>query len=279
MAKLPSKNLDRQARRAALKERLYRRRFVVPNAVTTGNMFCGFLSCVYAAAGHLDKACMAIGFAILLDGLDGRVARRLNATSRFGVEFDSFSDLVSFGIAPAVLIYYWCYKPIADDFGVFASFIYALCAASRLARFNIAPENLKGFMGLPTPGAAGVVAATVNLTAEPVNSVPVACLGTAILWTLSYLMVSRIEFFSIKTLRVNSLGFFARILIGALIALIWYNNRLGFLILASAYGLSGPFKEFKREWVRWKAGSARIEESVPRIGDLADQPEPPPPPH
>src|SRR4051812_49244437 len=104
------------------KHRLYRRRYLLPNAVTVGNMFCGFLAMVYANAGHFEKAFAAVFFAILLDGLDGRVARRFNATSKFGVEFDSFSDLVSFGIAPAIMMYCWCFRAHADEFGVVVCF-------------------------------------------------------------------------------------------------------------------------------------------------------------
>jgi len=227
-------------KREELRGRLYQRRYLVPNAVTVGNMFCGFLTIIYAASGRLDKAALAIGFAILLDGLDGRVARRLNATSKFGVEFDSFADLVSFGVAPAALIYYWCFQKGADEFGVFVTFIYVICAASRLARFNIAASNLKSFTGLPSPGAAGTLAALVNFhpTVEPTTTV----LSFATIFTLyvAYLMVSTVEYFSIKQLKINTLHLGARVAIAAMIALIWYSNRVGFLVLTTVYALSGP---------------------------------------
>lgn len=225
--------------RGELKDRLYRRRYLVPNAVTLGNMFCGFLTVIYAASGRFEKAVIAIGIAILLDGLDGRVARRLNATSRFGVEFDSFSDLVSFGIAPALLMYYWCFLNGADEFGVAMTFVYALCAASRLARFNISAENLQSFVGLPTPGAAGAVAAIVNCAPWAQNSLWVEALGTVVMLGLAYLMVSRVEFFSIKRMKLKGLRLFARVALGLLIALIWYNSRIGFLVLALGYVGSG----------------------------------------
>ena len=157
--------------RETLKERWYRRRFLVPNAVTLANMFCGFLAIVYASNGRYEKAALAIGIAILLDGLDGRVARKLNATSPFGVEFDSFSDLISFGLAPAILIYFWAFASGANEFGVIVTFPYCVAAATRLARFNISPPNLKSFVGLPTPGAAALAAAVVNF-APTVNSSP-----------------------------------------------------------------------------------------------------------
>jgi len=240
---------DKRLIRAAIKERLYRRRFVVPNAVTLSNMFCGFLACIYASQGSYEKAAIAIGFAILLDGLDGRVARKLNATSKFGVEFDSFSDLTSFGIAPAIVMYHWCLRPVADEFGVFVCFIYALCAASRLARFNISVEDSKGFTGLPTPGAAAFVAALVNFSPVPESSLAFAVFGSVVMASLAFLMVSKIDFFSIKMLRVSSLGLFARVSIGAMIGLIWYNSAIGFVALSGAYILSGPLG-LVRKWIK-----------------------------
>jgi len=224
--------------RVRFKERLYRRRYLIPNLVTLGNMFCGFLTIIYAASGRFEKAALAIGLAILLDGVDGRVARRLNATSKFGVEFDSFSDLVSFGVAPALLMYHWAFRVAADEFGVFITFVFALCAASRLARFNISSENLDSFVGLPTPGAAAMVAALVNFAprVEPSNVLTVT--GAVFMLSLAGLMVSHTEFLSLKRLKIRKMHFLWRVLFGALIALIWYNNGIGFLVLALGYCMS-----------------------------------------
>lgn len=229
-----------------LGKRLYHRRHLVPNAVTLGNMFCGFLAIIYATSGRFEKAIIAIGFAILLDGLDGRVARRLNATSRFGVEFDSFSDLVSFGIGPAILIYSWCFRSLADEFGVFVTFIYALCAASRLARFNISEPSGSGFTGLPTPGAAGMVAAVVNIQPQVEQSYAVVVVGTFVMLSLAYLMVSNVPFVKLKLHRRTGQTLMGTLLIGAMMALIWYNNKVGFLVLALSYCVSGPFQSVKR---------------------------------
>lgn len=231
--------------RAELRERLYRQRFLVPNAVTLGSMFCGFLTTIYAATGRFEKACVAIALAILLDGLDGRVARKLNATSRFGVEFDSLSDLISFGVAPAALMYYWCFQRVADEFGVFVTFIYVICAASRLARFNISDSNLKAFTGLPTPGAAALVAALVNFSPVPHDSLIMVVFGAFVATSLAYLMVSHIEFFSIKMITVRGMNPKLRIAVGALIALTWYNSGVAFLVLSAGYVLSGPTKWWK----------------------------------
>lgn len=239
-----------EGKRIELRERLYRRRYLVPNAVTLGNMFCGFLTIIYAASGRFDKAALAIGLAVLLDGLDGRVARRLNATSRFGLEFDSFSDLISFGVAPALLLYNWCFRTGADEFGVFVTFVYAICAASRLARFNISDPNIKNFTGLPTPGAAGLVAALVNFAPTVQISIWLQALGTLVMLSLAGLMVSKIEFFSLKGVKIAGMRLIARIGLGALIALTWYNHQIGFLLLAGGYVLSGPLNWLHKRRVK-----------------------------
>ncbi len=237
----------RRVSRAEIKERLYRRRYVVPNAVTVGNMFCGFLAIIYASSGRFEKAALAIIIALLLDGLDGRVARKLNATSKFGVEFDSFSDLISFGIAPAIMMYNWAFRVQADEFGVLVTFIYAICAASRLARFNIMQENLKSFLGLPSPGAAGVVTALVNFMPTTEQTKNLAGLCAVLMVVLGYLMVSRIQFLSIKTLRISGLRLFARIGIAVLIGVTWYDYKTGLLVLAGVYALSGPLSLLRRK--------------------------------
>lgn len=247
---MPERKLTRQE----LKDILYRRRYAIPNAVTVGNMFCGFLAIMYASSGRLEKAVIAVLVAILLDGLDGRVARRLNATSKFGIEFDSFSDVVSFGLAPAVMMYHWAFQRSADEFGVAVTFFYALCAASRLARFNIAAENLKSFTGLPTPGAAVFVVAVINTLPQTQDSIVFAALGTIVMLIIGYLMVSTIEFFSIKQFKLSGVTLRARLLLGCLIALTWYDPPLGLLVLAGLYVVSGPFLRIRGGLPRWCGG-------------------------
>jgi CDP-diacylglycerol--serine O-phosphatidyltransferase len=229
-----------------MKARLYRRRYIVPNLITLANMFCGFLAIIYAANGRFDKATLAIGIAILLDGLDGRVARRLNATSKFGLEFDSFSDLVSFGVAPALMVYFWSMKPAAEQFGVFVCFIYALCAAARLARFNISAESLKAFTGLPSPGAAAVVAATVNFFPGVHTSTGMAVFGSLLMLVPAFCMISTIEFLSVKQFKVQNMNLPTFIALGAAIALTWYDPEVGLLVLAGAYLASGPLLWFRK---------------------------------
>lgn len=235
------------------REMLKRRgRYLIPNSVTVGSMFCGFLSIIYGASGRYEKGAIAIAIAILLDGLDGRVARRLNATSKFGVEFDSLSDLISFGVAPALLVYHWCFREQmrADQFGVLVSFLYVVCAASRLARFNIRPPNTKCFEGLPSPAAAGMVAAFVNAGLSLENgSIPVS-VSVVLMLLLGWLMVSTIEFASIKDMKLRTVHPLVPVAVGALIGLLWYSSALGFLLLAGGYCLSGPYKWLRLKWLR-----------------------------
>lgn len=237
----------KKLKRKRLKEKLYERRFILPNAVTVGNMFCGFLSIIYSASDRFEKACIAIFIAIVLDGIDGRVARKFNATSKFGVEYDSFSDLISFGIAPAALLYHWAFKPIADEFGVLVAFFYAVCAASRLARFNISSENLTAFTGLPSPGAAVFIVSLVFLNPN-VSTSPLLVVMCAIsLVAIGYLMVSRIEFLSIKKLQLARARRVTRIIAAVIIALIWCYPKMMVFALSCVYAMSGPVKSLLRK--------------------------------
>jgi len=123
--------------------------YILPNLITMGNMFCGFFAIVSAFNGAFFRAAVAILIAAVMDGLDGKVARLTNTSSRFGMEFDSLADLVSFGVAPAILIYAWALKPFGR-FGWAAAFLFAVCGAMRLARFNVQADSSesKNFTGL-----------------------------------------------------------------------------------------------------------------------------------
>ena len=151
---------DEIRRPRLVKGRLQGKVFLIPSFITAVAIFCGFYALIGAIKGRFDHACLAIGLALLLDALDGRVARRLNATSEFGREIDSLSDIVSFGIAPAILIYQWAFNSLADDFGLLVSFLFVACGASRLARFNVmaaAPlaEQKKTFCWSPDSSSGG----------------------------------------------------------------------------------------------------------------------------
>ena len=136
--------------------------YLLPNLFTTANLFAGFYSLVCTMSGQFNTAAMIIFIAMILDGLDGRVARMTNTQSAFGAEYDSLSDMVAFGLAPAVLAYQWALIEMGQ-LGLGVSFIFAACAALRLARFNtqIGKVDKRWFIGLASPAAAGVVAGTV----------------------------------------------------------------------------------------------------------------------
>ncbi|MCB0322004.1 MAG: CDP-diacylglycerol--serine O-phosphatidyltransferase, partial [Bdellovibrionales bacterium] len=161
-----------------LRDRLQGKTFLIPSFITVVGIFCGFLAAISATRGEFVYACKCIALAILLDGLDGRVARKLNATSAFGREFDSLSDVVAFGVAPAILVYSWGFNRVADEFGLLIAFVFLVCGATRLARFNITSTGElvlrksagSGFQGLPIPGAAAAIASIVYCFPAPIEA-------------------------------------------------------------------------------------------------------------
>lgn len=182
--------------------------FLLPNALTTGSLFSGFYSIISGINGHYSAAVIAIIVAGFLDGLDGRVARLTNTQSDFGVQYDSLSDLISFGLAPALLAFNWSLStmrdlsPLAGKLGWLAAFLFAACAALRLARFNtqVGVEDKSYFQGLASPAAAGTLVTSIwffidhGVTGESVRW---------IIWFetvfLGLLMFSRVRYFSFKT--------------------------------------------------------------------------------
>ncbi len=198
--------------------------YLLPNMITTAGMFSGFYAIVAAMDGRFEAAAVAIFIAMVLDGLDGRVARLTNTQSEFGVEYDSLADMVSFGLAPALVVYEWSLKFMLSvgwaKFGWLAAFIYAASAALRLARFNsqIATAEKAYFRGLPSPSAAGVLAGLVwaatdlGLTGE--SMVYVAFVLTI---SMGLLMVSNIRYYSFKEFDFKNRVPFVAILIVMLV--------------------------------------------------------------
>lgn len=181
--------------------------FLLPNALTTGAMFAGFYSIISGINGHYAAAAVAVVIAGVLDGLDGRVARLTNTQSEFGVQYDSLSDLISFGLAPALLAFNWSLSslrdisPLAGKLGWLAAFLFAACAALRLARFNTqaSSEDKSYFQGLASPAAAGTLVATIWFCTDQGIS------GESVRWLLWFetvvlglLMFSRVRYFSGK---------------------------------------------------------------------------------
>ena len=150
------------AKRPGRGQRFRRGAYLLPSMFTMANMFCGYACIVHAMRGELDTAALFVGFAFVLDMLDGRIARMTGTTSAFGLEFDSLADVISFGVAPAILSFKWGLEPLGQ-IGWAAGFLFVAAAAVRLARFNIqAPtQDKRYFVGLPSPAAACVPAATV----------------------------------------------------------------------------------------------------------------------
>jgi CDP-diacylglycerol--serine O-phosphatidyltransferase len=227
---------------ALTRERLSRGLFVLPTLFTVGNLFCGYLSIWSSIRGTFDLSAYLIIAAGILDALDGRIARMTHSTSAFGEQYDSMADLVSFGVAPAVLAYSW---GLADfhRLGWMVSFLFVVCGSMRLARFNIQAHvvDKRYFVGLPIPAAAGTVATVVLATPERLVSRlwMGGLLGLTIV--LSYLMISTIRYRSFKDLDLRRRRP-AWILpaIALFFAVVAYRPPLALAVLALVFVVSGP---------------------------------------
>jgi CDP-diacylglycerol--serine O-phosphatidyltransferase len=204
-------------------------------------MFCGYACVVYAMRGEYETAAPFIGFAIVLDMLDGRIARLTGASSEFGLEFDSLADIISFGMAPAILAFSWGLYPLGR-WGWAAGFIYVTAAAMRLARFNIqsAKEDKRFFVGLPSPAAAALPAATIFMYPGGLTTPQEALPALAIVVVPAFLMVSTIRFWSFKTIDLQARRSYSILFLFALaIAMIVAQPRVMLLAMAYAYLASG----------------------------------------
>jgi len=239
----------RRPRLVRVRERLKGKAFLIPNFITVISIFCGFLSIVSTFKGNHEYACKCILLSIILDGLDGRVARRLNAMSAFGREFDSLSDLVAFGVAPAMLIYSWAFSSSVDEFGLLLSFFFVVCGATRLARFSIATEYRKHFTGLPIPGAAAAMSSLVYFSPTALSHSLVIyfiCFYTVL---IAVMMVSTLPYFSVKHLHFREANpRITLVVISLFVALAWYHSHLALLIGTNAYALSGFFAYLLRRF-------------------------------
>lgn len=179
--------------------------YIIPNLFTTGNLFCGFWAIISVFQEKFFIASVAILLATVFDMLDGKIARLSGATSKFGVQYDSLADLVSFGIAPAILSFSWALRPYGK-FGWLAAFVYVACGALRLARFNVQSSSgeIKYFKGLPIPAAASMLALTILLYLRLIETGIIKDIIILIMiWLLSFLMVSNIRYFSLKELNLS----------------------------------------------------------------------------
>lgn len=252
---------------ARQRRRMRKGMYILPSLFTTANLAAGYYAISQACLGtqteswHFDFAAKAIGFAVFFDGLDGTIARLTNTASEFGKELDSLADVVTFGVAPALLAFMWGFHflpmVLSPDLriklvqvGAIASFIFLAAGAARLARFNIQvnpqPKNpgrpgKKYFVGMPIPGGAGCIAALVHFQ----SGEPIQLWWTAILWIIyilgvGFLMVSTWRFWSMKSIDFRSRHPFRLVLIMCLIiAAIWTFSRVVLFAMAILYMLSG----------------------------------------
>ncbi|MFW0073062.1 MAG: CDP-diacylglycerol--serine O-phosphatidyltransferase [Coxiella-like endosymbiont] len=217
--------------------------YLLPNLFTISAMFSGFYAIVAAIKGHYEMSAIAIFVALIMDGLDGRIARLLHAQSEFGVQLDSLSDMVSFGITPALVMYTWSLN-VVGKLGWLTAFIYTACTALRLARFNVQVKKVDRlyFQGLPTPSAAALVASIVLLC----NAYHIA--GEAIAFPLliaavflGLLKVSTIRYRSFKDFNLyNRIPFVVILSVILILALVSFDPPDTLLFLCFIYVISGP---------------------------------------
>lgn len=216
--------------------------YLLPNLFTTAALFAGFYAIISGMKGNFENAGAAIIVAQLMDGFDGRVARMTKTTSAFGVQYDSLSDMVSFGLAPALVIFSWALEPMGK-IGWGAAFLYAACAAMRLARFNtqVATVDKKYFVGLASPPAAAILATTVWTWHDATPSYEVSMIIAAITAAIGLLMVSSIRYTSFKDLNLRGRVPFV-VMLAALLIFVAITVEPSRVLLAMAclYCLSGP---------------------------------------
>jgi CDP-diacylglycerol--serine O-phosphatidyltransferase len=254
----PEKMVEKRPRRRIRDRARFRSGLsIIPSLFTIGNIFCGYYSVLSSLRGNYDYAAIAIGVGVVLDGLDGRIARMTKTTSDFGIELDSLADVLTFGIAPALLAFSWGLGSLqgmeaqiavhVQRLGWLATFAFVICGALRLARFNIQSKkpqetaSKRYFVGLPIPAAAGIVAAIVHFFKQPILLVGSALLWYLLILAVAFLMISTLRYYSFKESDVQKprprLVFFAT---SMWIALIVLYSEVVLLLMAAVYVGSGP---------------------------------------
>jgi CDP-diacylglycerol--serine O-phosphatidyltransferase len=271
MEELNPRRRDTDRPRGRMRKGMY----ILPSLFTTANIAAGFFAIIETVRGsvaeprHLDFAAMAIGFAVFFDGLDGRIARMTHTESDFGREFDSLADVVTFGVAPALLAWMWGFHLMPAtmspelrikvvQFGTIACFAFLIAGASRLARFNITsnpqPSNpgrpgKKYFVGMPIPAGAGVIAAVVHfLAGEPLVSWRTSLSWLLMVMVVGYLMVSTWRFYSFKDIDFGSRRPFRLIVILGIVGYaIWFFSGPVLFAIAVLYMASGIL--WRLQWI------------------------------
>jgi CDP-diacylglycerol---serine O-phosphatidyltransferase len=226
--------------------------YLAPNLITTGALFAGFYAIVAGMNGHFIAAGLAIYVAGALDTLDGRVARWTRTESRFGAEYDSLSDMVAFGVAPALVAFSWGLDSLGKLGWVF-TFIYMACAALRLARFNT-QSSLDSFTGLASPSAAAIIASAIWVWSEAMGesdpSLAAAVFMGIVTAGVGLLMVSNFRYYSPKALNVKGrVPFFTLVAAALVFAVMLADPPRVLLVLFGLYALSGPATYL---WKRWR---------------------------
>ncbi|MAM87817.1 MAG: CDP-diacylglycerol--serine O-phosphatidyltransferase [unclassified Hahellaceae] len=222
--------------------------YLLPNLLTTASLFSGFYAIVAGMNGHFENAAIAIFVSMVLDGLDGRVARMTNTQSAFGAEYDSLSDMVAFGVAPALVAFSWVLSDLGK-LGWIAAFIYVAGAALRLARFNtqIGSTDKRYFVGLPSPSAAAIVAGMVWVFHRSEVSPTLTGVAAIVVAAAGALMVSNVLYYSFKDLDLKGRVPFVNVLIiVGLFALIAVAPAQILFLTFLLYTLSGPVISLKR---------------------------------
>ncbi len=226
--------------------------YLLPNLITTAALFAGFYAIVAAANGEFVKAALAIYSAFILDTLDGRVARWTRSESEFGAEYDSLSDMVAFGVAPALVAFFWALSSLGQ-FGWVVAFVYMACAGLRLARFNTKGDNAS-FTGLASPSAAAIIANTVWIWSESAASATgLAAVGMALVTAVTgLLMVSQFVYYSPKELDLKGRVPFLTLVAAVLVfAIVLSDPPRVLLACFTVYALSGPAMYL---WRKYRGG-------------------------
>ena len=223
--------------------------YILPNLFTSASLFSGFFAIVASINGRFEAAAVAIIISAVLDGLDGRIARLTNTATQFGVEYDSLADVIAFGVAPGILAFQWALKPFGR-LGWLAAFMFVICGALRLARFNVQKthEDVSYFKGLPIPAAGSFIAALILFVESWEGSMQIrSALIIAMIYTLSFLMVSNLHYYSFKKFDIRRKKPFNVLLSIILISLIIAYKPVVMLFLGLfAYMASGPVITFYR---------------------------------
>lgn len=222
--------------------------YIIPSLFTVSNIFCGFYSVTCSIRGIYETAGALIGLAMILDTLDGRIARMTHTTSAFGVQLDSLADVITFGVAPGVLCYQWAFSDFSENYihraGWLVSFLFLICAAARLARFNVQTTgnpDKRYFIGMPTPAAAGVVASTVFAFPTRLDGHLVTAIGAiGVMLLLGFLMVSQVKYRTFKDINLKEPhSWRVVVLIALIITGIAFVPQITLITMATLYAISG----------------------------------------